>query len=1221
MDPQVYALNIMLQLEAEAAYESLNQFEEKLLQIEQSVSDTAVAAMNTITTNVQNTNAVLELTNRAFVDIRDRNTEISASIQDYTNYLENVSGFLADMQISSMGIAESMGVYNEFLKQIRKKSEDDLDKLTKTTDLWKDLKEHHEEISKSLKDERDNFEHIYKLAESYQKEIKSKNKLHDDENKLVAKEDGLWIGLLKKSGLYSENIERIAGNWDRVYGRLQRIVAALRALDSEVEQFIEINYRAYGSQQLLAQSSINLAMEVGLLRGRAVEAYKALADTKIPRNELDKLAKTVVLVNKYTGMAIPTLANFARSQRQIGLDSVSVMRQLNYAGEAMRKYGLTSEDTSKLLGVASDGARTMKMLFAGAVDPAAEVEKFNKIQLGLGGLAKTLGFTSDQVAQFQQQLADPVFMAKFQMVTGTQIKSAEDVTKAYLEGGRMMAEEYKRVEEASKQGVAAAAIATAKYQKMGEKMFGSAAAADMMRMTFEKAAAETKALGKDLDEATLEAGLMAAMEKDAAEASNTLEAQLVRLNELLSGPIGTVLSFFRDGLRDIVFVINELLEVISPFIGWLGTLSETLKETSPLLYRVYSVFRALITAVGIFIVVASGLAGVRALIRAVGQAAAEAAAQVGSGLGRGLAALGEAVRRHVVVLIGLAFAFTLVGAGIYLMASGLAQLKDAGMQAIGMLAGLLFVTGLFMVFLVGLGTAANLAVPGLLAIAAVLASIGLMIYLVGAGIQLAGQGFEMMSKSVTMELAGSLLAVNAALATFVVSAFATVPAVWALAGSFKKLATSASTISESMTLINDFVQALKGLDLGSSIDKFVNSLKQLSEGGVITEEGMEALRRVSGKIAEVARVLLPATLMLGVVSAVMGFSGLAFKTGAVALNEGAKLLGSTADMMIAAAPKLGEAVKILSPLMPDLVDIAMRIGGIGVILIVASGFFLAGSAILLAGSTVFALAASAIRLGSGLLLTSSEFVLESSKNLQTAGTLLLQGVTQLLPALVMLIPISGLMIVAGASMVAGGVLMLSGSTMIMVSSLALFGALMMLQGITGIFDTTIEKVSKLGRGIEGISFGFANLARSVLIGTALLSGISSTLGSELEKSTRILDQYASVFESTADRIQSAISDKIIPSMRAAQEAGIIETLRTETIITSPPMREVGEKESVATEDQSANAADVLSAISEKLSTIISSSNAKDILDLLRDHLPNVSGERGDTGLSSHMNGW
>ncbi len=62
----------------------------------------------------------------------------------------------------------------------------------------------------------------------------------------------------------------------------------IKKANEDTEKFTAINYRAYGSQQQLLQSTRELSGQTSLLQHEALEAFMVLGNLKIPKEELSK---------------------------------------------------------------------------------------------------------------------------------------------------------------------------------------------------------------------------------------------------------------------------------------------------------------------------------------------------------------------------------------------------------------------------------------------------------------------------------------------------------------------------------------------------------------------------------------------------------------------------------------------------------------------------------------------------------------------------------------------------------------------------------------------------------------------------------------------------------------------------------------------------------------------------------------------------------------------
>lgn len=120
----------------------------------------------------------------------------------------------------------------------------------------------------------------------------------------------------------------------------------------------------------------------------------------------------------------------------------------------------------------------------------------------------------------------------------------------------------------------------------------------------------------------------------------------------------------------------------------------------------------------------------------------------------------------------------------------------------------------------------------------------------------------------------------------------------------------------------------------------------------------------------------------------------------------------------------------------------------------------------------------------------------------------------------------------------------------------------------------------------------------------------------------MIDDYAALIEGAAERIEIAIATKAVPAMKAAAEAGIEESVRSEAITTVKMLTE-SEGDSATVDPQEmllAKSNELLKSLDDRLA-LMGGGNKEivEILALLQAYLPNVT--KGDSGLGNEMNSW
>lgn len=181
----------------------------------------------------------------------------------------------------------------------------------------------------------------------------------------------------------------------------------------------------------------------------------------------------------------------------------------------------------------------------------------------------------------------------------------------------------------------------------------------------------------------------------------------------------------------------------------------------------------------------------------------------------------------------------------------------------------------------------------------------------------------------------------------------------------------------------------------------------------------------------------------------------------------------------------------------------------------------------------------------------------------------------------------------------------------------------------------IPKVERLGKRLvgaaailqEGVN-KFRTPAEELAViferlGTAMASfSAMSSLGDDVAKMSTMLDQYANLLEGATERIETAINTRALPAMKAAESAGIEETVRSEAISTVQvmDMTEGGpDGESERLLEIQMKQVDLLESLDNRLASMEASGDLGDILGLLQTYLPSLT--KADSGLGSELNMW
>jgi hypothetical protein len=174
-------------------------------------------------------------------------------------------------------------------------------------------------------------------------------------------------------------------------------------------------------------------------------------------------------------------------------------------------------------------------------------------------------------------------------------------------------------------------------------------------------------------------------------------------------------------------------------------------------------------------------------------------------------------------------------------------------------------------------------------------------------------------------------------------------------------------------------------------------------------------------------------------------------------------------------------------------------------------------------------------------------------------------------------------------------------------------------------DLTVA-ASKLDEGVRAFQ-GPAERLNAILkelTETITAFGQGLNLTDDVGKLADMLDNYANLLENASSRIETAVVTKAMPAIRAAGEAGIEETVRSEAITTVQVMDKTDGEAREARDESTkilVKVSETLVAIDEKLGEMTAGGKGElsEIVAILQAYLPGMN--KGDQGLGSELNSW
>lgn len=1304
IDPNVYALSISLQLDAGAAFETLDTFSDNIVELEAKLGDAVNKSFSDMSKSLDVVSAQIGEINISFASLLDTSTQIQKGMEKS----------LPDVNI------------------VRDVGEERLDNLQQEFDVLKDMFDLQSDLLKTMHDELDLTYSMVKGIDGITSSIRIKNQAHINQNDLVQSGTNLIHGMGNEmQGVMGRGISLYI-IWRQIKSMVNSVWESIKAYDEETEKFVTTNYRAYGSQQQLLQSTRQLSMEVGIARDVAIEAYKVLADTRAPRDQIDKLAISISKAHRYTGVAIDTLGVYAQKVRLAGGDAATTDRQLRWMSDAMRKFGLNTKDVSTILGDTSINTRILTNQFGGAADT---VEKFEQMKATLMGVAKEMGMSTDAANSFANALAkDSMMLAKFQSLAGIQINTMDDLQTAQVLAGRNINSRIQQLNKLKSTNQMSVQAYEQNLKTLADVYYGGSQDALMLSARVGELADQMGIAGNSAADF---GRIMAKIERDALdpwhESNSTLSAQLRILNSWISAVIGTLYQLVSDSILPFIKVLNYLALSIGSLIGMFREFYAWL-ESIPVIGKVFSLLRwgagfvvalaiafvFLAGAIGSFIIAAMAVPNIFSRLATIAQGFGNIIVSISrsigqsivillTALGDGLAALGASIRPVMVPLLALGGAFLMVGASAWLFSLAISNLVAIGWDAVPAFVGLAIGIALVGGILVGLGYAALGAAPGIAIVAAAFLAVGAAAYLTGLGLLYVGQGMDLLSNSLSIDLILNMFKLSAAIMALGLVGVVASPGLIVLAGVFLAMAVSASILSVALGTIAASAKLLSTDILIDASKKILEASFYLAAAGIIGTAASillvaagASLIVASAAIFLAGVTLVPAGVLLTVGasamligSGILAAAGMLLFSGSVLLITGGVILVTASSLISGASITLSVSAIVLSLASVELIlaSAAISIASIGVgvagtALIVAGGILAFGAMSMYYGASMLESSVSSIGL-------SGKTLADAGSSIETAGAQMQSGVASISSAVHDLYDIVTVMNSVGRDLVPSSYYITIGMkwlgdslndfdrhrdkyTRVAKSMSNIASAFTVINEIpvhqlksvsseasasiaeldrfaVNLVDTSLKLSAARNTALTAVrdldSYATAMAAVSkkmassrkelgdigeyiaILEATQAMAqsmaafnnsiGDGSGLSDIVTRATEDLNKYADLIERTADRVNTAIMVKAIPAMKAAQQAGLSEAVKSEAISTV----QVFDKREGNTEnndqirllEQQVKHLDAINGLLATLTKVDNQPVIAQILTLLETFLPNLN--KGEDRLSSEMNGW
>jgi hypothetical protein len=1113
-----------------------------------------------------------------------------------------------------------------------------------------------------METETDFFEQLIENLGIIIKRLELKNLQHERELGLLSEEVVAAAEVADEIDRTRANAELSGRALQKVLNTIRDIGKAVIASDEAAEQFVTTNWRAYGTQQMLAQEVRGLVMEYGLLKDEAQAAMVMMGTMKVPRDELVNYSKTVASANRYMGVGVDTLGHYARQMRQVGGDSESLEKHFHNLSNLMYKFKLSTEDMNRVLSDTSMSASMMARVFKATGEGADVAQQYTELRAALVGIGGAANRSADEVTAFTKQLEDPMNRMKFAAQAGmSQITTMDDYAKATTRVGKRIGDLVDQYEAAGYSGE--------QLQLMLDRQAGAwglASGEQMLMIADMQDAAEQMEINTNSFEGMTKAAEAFRLQalNPLLPANRTLTRQMQIFGSTLLQILHYVIEPMRYALMWLMIGINLLVQQVGRAIKAFGEFWKWL-ESWPILGYFFKVVKALAGGLGLlvigivavttafagFAVMFGGIAGIfrgaLTVIRVFTKAMVELAKAVGqvieillTSIGKGLAALGKAVQPVMVPLLAVGAALMMAGIGAYFFAQGVSVLMEMGWQkaVVGILL-MVAAIGLLGLVLVGLAYLAAPVAPILLALGLTFLMIGAAAWLMGAGLLMASQSLEAVAEFGSQISIGTWIKLAAGIAMVGAAGLIAGPGLMMAGAGLLMMGTAAMLFAKALGIVMEMMKEF-GTELIVDIGKAVDTAMKY--------------------FLSAALALVPIGILLAIA--------------AVGLGIGAIALAVAMPLLIASAVLLGIA---------------------GVAIIIGGGLLAIGAALIFASAAGLFLAGLMIFVGASLMILGAQALLPAAAMISSSALVLILAVIPLGLAALALIPISIAIGAAGVALAAGAFWLRVGAWGLTKPAQSIYragrqigfgawslgkGAIALIEGVS-LIDDAIASVSKIdvdvlegfAEDLAGISSDFsdnfeeafgelkriddieftgdsimnlmgaldrvsgrmqdsitkfkkpADELTMVLQGlgdaVAGFGGLGDKLGDDLEDLISTLDTYAVQLDAVTERIETAIETKALPAVQAADRAGIQEAIRSEAI-TSVEIMPAAQPEDREQARMTALMEEQNSLLSTVVSTLggLGSDEVTKIKELLESHL-NTAAVSSSGGLSSDLNRW
>lgn len=950
IDPNLYSLKVELALDSDNAFKTFDTLYDKAHDLQSSITAAVSKSIESINQSTDELQFALAGVNSSLNGIDISSSNITKQLSGIINQASKLqdSDNISESILNTKGLKESLDINKEIIetKKLQEALNDNqLDDIEASLDLNKKISIIQQAQDKLNKDFISDLELIINA-------INRKNEGHDAQNQKMGLSNEV-IGQMG-SGLdgVGDSSNKVANIWNTIYTWMSWAHRQMLAIDRAAEHFVTTNYRAYGSQEDLAIAARQLSAELGMALDNSLEVTKALMDISIPRHELDQYSLSVTKANRYLGISINTLADFARVNRLAGGDLTGFERQLGFAADAMRKFGLNSSDVQSILGDTSISVLKLQLALGGK---SIDIENFKKAQLTFAGIAKDSDLAVGHAIDLTNAWGDLDKSIKLKALSGMSLVTSENLFEAYYRMASNLESFGASIDDLNA-AADGSAVALVRLQQL-ESQYGITI--DQMRLL-----AELKKRADDLDIKIDDPKGFEKLAKDGKksfdlfnESMDTFTKQWDRLVQSLQAFM-PIITWIIEGFAEIIKHIADFTQWISTYVTKFVNYVEELESSSP--YWAGLIKTLKVVAAGSILVI-GGFLLMGSTLTSLGGIFSFFTGTILSGLGIGLARLGASVAPVVIPLLGLSAALLITSVSAYVFASAVKMIADGGYEAVAITFLFVGAIGLLGLTLVGLGALAQGPIAaGMLVLGATFLMLGGAVALAGWGIDMAANALIKLADIANIEVAAGITMLATSLITLGAAALFSVPGIIALAGTTLLLIPALSNL------------AIAGRIFGSfDADGFASK--------------SELVRRSMISLYEAGKYGLPAAGLLllsggALISAAFSISagGLAIGSSTVILIPAVGLLGVAAMGLSLVAPIMHNATKILYDSSIVLVDAAKNYFNSGTALVAGSiSLMLSGAYLTIAGLS-FSSASFSLFTGVAALLSTALFIRTSA---------------------------------------------------------------------------------------------------------------------------------------------------------------------------------------------------------------------------------------------------